>query len=118
MFISIEDTNELTALDKAVLSILVGDNAVVPVPAATPAKATPTPAKKAAAAAPAKADPEPEADAGSDDAVTMQDAVDLATRLVSEGKAADVKAALANAGVKRVSELEGDAVGVFVTTLS
>jgi len=55
-----------------------------------------------------------EEDAGE---ATLQDAVDLATKLMSSGKAADVKAVLTDAGVKRVSELKGAAISKFVNAL-
>lgn len=122
------------------------DTAAAPAPAKTaPAKPAPNPApaeeveeeeeptKKAPArrkAAPKKAAPkkveEPEVDEleddsddAEDDAVeySLDDAVKLATSLVSDGRAADVKTALKNAGAKRVSELKGAAIGQFVEEL-
>src|SRR5699024_3346904 len=91
------------------------------------------PVKKAPArrkAAPKKAAPkkveEPEVDEPEDDSddaeddageYSLDDAVKLATSLVSDGRAADVKTALKNAGAKRVSELKGDAIGQFIEEL-
>jgi hypothetical protein len=51
-------------------------------------------------------------------APTMADAVALATKLVSNGDAAKVKAALSDAGAKRVSELDEDKIAGFVAALS
>lgn len=110
------DTNNLTALDKAVLYVLL-DDGQPQAPAETEA-AKPAPAKKAAApAAPAKkaaaAKPAPEPEVEEDEAdeaeaeVTMEDATKAATKLVSSGDAAKVKAALAKVGAKRVSEIDG-----------
>lgn len=71
-----------------------------------------------------KAEPvsEPEPEAPSEPAAagspTMEDAVALATQLVSNGRAADVKAALASFDTKRVSELKDDAIPQFVALLS
>jgi hypothetical protein len=111
MKITIDTTEELSATDLEILALLTGTNAVAPT--AKPA------AKKAAAAKPAP-EPEPEADEDlvGGDAPTMADAVALATKLVSAGDAAKVKAALADAGAKRVSELPDDAIAGFVAALS
>lgn len=122
------NTEEITDLDRAVLAVLADGGATAPV--ATKAEiaetAAPAPAKKAEpakkAAAP-KAEPapepkpEPEAEAVASSGATLTDAVEAATKLVSEGKAAKVKAALAEAGAKRVSELaEGD-IPAFLAAL-
>lgn len=48
---------------------------------------------------------------------TMSTAVSRATKLVSEGKAAKVKEALAQVGVSRVSEVPKDQLGEFVAAL-
>ena len=141
MQIIIHDTNELSELDLTVLKALVGVESSTPAAAnkasstAAPAaeKAAPA-AKKAAAAAPAKKaaakpepDPEPEAEeeepeAEDEDLVggpTMADAVALATKLVSEGRAVEVKSTLAECGAaKRVSELEGDNIAKFVNAFA
>lgn len=94
------------------------------------ATATPAPAKKAAAkkaAAPVPTpDPEPEADAdddvlGGDDEepteYTMADAVARATELVQASKATQVKEALADLGVAKVSHLKADQIGEFMTAV-
>lgn len=48
---------------------------------------------------------------------TLQDAVDLATKMVSEGKSADVKSALAEVGAARVSQLKGESIAAFLKIL-
>lgn len=82
------------------------------------------PAKKAAAKPAPEPEPEPEDDdegedllGGEDDAPTMDDAVARATELVGKGKSAQVKAALAEVGVKRVSDLSDDQVPAFLAAL-
>ena len=55
--------------------------------------------------------------AAADDAPTLEDAVAAATPLISAGKAAVVKAALANAGVKRVGELPAEKIAAFIEEL-
>lgn len=84
-------------------------------PAAAPAKkAAP---KKAAAKAP-EPEPEAEEEAGDDEGVTLQQCIDRATELVSEGRAAEVKGALSNLGVKRVGELEESQYEEFLAAIS
>lgn len=58
-----------------------------------------------------------EEQAAADDAPTLEDAVAAATPLISAGKAAVVKAALANAGVKRVGELPAEKIAAFIEEL-
>lgn len=113
--------------DRAVLALLAGN----PVAAAAPAAAAAAPAaapKKRAAAKPAPAPaPEPEDEPEDEDededvvggtAPTMGDAVARATELVGAGEASRVKAALADLGVKKVSELKGaDDIAAFVEAL-
>ena len=133
MQITIHDTNELSALDLRVLHALVGGEAPsTPVSQPTTAKAAPAKApaakapEKAEKAAPAKEEPvaeEPEEDtedAPADEApaVTKKDAVALATKLVSEGQAANVKKDLTDLGAKRVSELADEDVPAFIAALS
>lgn len=117
------DTNNLSDLDKAMLAFLAGeeaDDTVEPDPEPTPAPAKAAATKKAAKADEAPA-PEPEPEADEDlvggDAPTMSDAVAAATTLVSEGKAATVKAALAVVGAKRVSEMEEGDIPAFLAAL-
>lgn len=66
--------------------------------------------------------PEPKEDAegvdtDSDDGATLDRAVALATERVSRGDAAAVKAALAKADAKRVSELSGEGIATFISEL-
>lgn len=58
-------------------------------------------------------EPEPVEDA----APTLDDAVARATTMVSAGKTAEVKAALATAGAKRVSELKPANIQTFLDAL-
>lgn len=90
-----------------VQSLLAGET-VEEAPAPAPKKA---PAKKAKPAP----EPEPEEEATG---VTLEDAVARATELVSEGRAAEVKGALATFDVKRVSELDESQVEAFLEALN
>lgn len=137
------DTNQsLSDTEKAVLRTLLGESGPTPVtepaggwseggPEEKPAKKS-APAKKAAPKKQAKPDPEPEPDEdeaeadepevddladADEDAPTMDDAIRVATELVSDGKAAQVKEALAELGAKRVSELSADDVPAFLQSL-
>lgn len=130
------DTNNLSELDTAILSLLVGREANIaaatPAKAATPATpakaAAPAPAKKAAAPAAPKEEPaevptsEEAGDTGEEDLLggqpTMADAVAAATQLVSSGGAAKVKAALATVGAKRVSEVAETDIAAFLAALN
>lgn len=90
---------------------------------AAPAEAAKPAATKTAKAAAKPAAAEPEAAAEADDAPaaaegpTLDDAIERATTLVSEGKAAQVKAALTSVGAKRVSELTDKTIGGFMDAL-
>src|SRR4051794_28064333 len=77
-----------------------------PEEAPAPAPAKKAPAKKAAAAAAPPAEEEATEEEPADGEVTLQQCIDKATELVGEGRAAEVKGALATLGVKRVGELE------------
>lgn len=118
------------------------------VPSTTPApvaekpkrqpKVTPAPAAdETAAAAPAQRFSEPEVPTSEEDGITgedllapadpadppaaqptMNDAVAAATPLISGGKANEVKAVLAELGVKRVSELPEDKLQAFLDGIS
>lgn len=135
------DTNTLSDLDRAVLSLILGGEPA-PAPAAeqpkpAPAKPKPAPARKATVEeVVAAAKPEPEVptseeagDTGEDliapadsadpapAEVTMSDAVAAATKLVSSGQSAAVKDALTGLGVKRVSELADDQIAAFINAL-
>jgi hypothetical protein len=88
-----------------VTSLLAGAEPEEAAPAAKP--------KGKAKAAPVEEPEEEEAAEGP----TMQDAIDKATELVGEGRAAEVKGALANFGVKRVGELDESQVAEFLEAL-
>jgi outer membrane biosynthesis protein TonB len=49
---------------------------------------------------------------------TLSEAVEVATQLVSSGKAADVKKALSSVGVKRVGQIPADKVDEFLVALN
>ena len=109
-------TSPFTDLETAVLHAFDGRAPAAPAPVAAP-----TP--KAVVVPPvAKPTPKPEPTPEPDEdllggAATLEDAVARATTLVASGKTAQVKAALAAAGAKRVSELSGAKIGVFLGAL-
>ena len=120
------DTNNLSELDLRILWLL-GNADDAPAPKAEKAAPKAEPAAKAAP----KAKPTPKAeepveeleeaveeDTADESGATMEDAVALATKLVSSGQAAKVKAALAEAGAKRVSELKDEDIASFIAALS
>ena len=81
--------------------------------------------RRSRAAAKPEPEPEPEVEAEDDEdddllgaGPTMEDAVALATKLIDDDRAADVKAALASVGVKKVGELRGDDIAAFIEELS
>jgi hypothetical protein len=96
-----------------------------PTTQATPASApeVPKPPKKAAAApkpplaAVPDPEPEPEVETTAEGGYTQQDAVRIATDLVSAGNSAKVKDALAAVGAKRVSEVGEDQLPEFIDAL-
>lgn len=96
-----------------VQALLAGEEAA---PAPTPAKKAP--AKKAAAAAAPPAEEEATEEEPADGEVTLQQCIDKATELVGEGRAAEVKGALATLGVKRVGELEESQYAEFFEAIS
>lgn len=112
------DTNNLSETDVNFLRVLVGD-------APAPTEAAPAAKKATAKKAAAKPEPTPEpeadeavADDSSDaDTPTLEDAVALATKLVSAGKSKEVKAALTDVGAKRVSEVDEDKIGELIAAL-
>ena len=124
------DTNEpLTETDRAILAPLLGN--IVPVEEPAPATAKPARTTKTARPAP-EPEPEPEpaktapVEETEDEAededllggeVTLQDAIDRATELVSSGKSAQVKAALAQVGAKRVSDIKPSNLKKFIDAL-
>lgn len=123
------DPATLTDEDVRIFALLAGTDADVKADGGTPEKAAPAAAPAAKAAPKAKPAPKAEEpveeaeeavedDAPDADGATMEDAVALATKLVSSGQAAKVKAALAEAGAKRVSELGEDKIADFIASLS
>jgi hypothetical protein len=115
------DTASLSELELRILSILAeGGNWP---PAAEPPtvvkKAAPPKPPKEAAPEPPAVEPEPVVEPAetAEDAPTMADAVAAATKLVSSGGAATVKAALAAVGSKRVSEVAPENIAAFVAAL-
>lgn len=120
------DTASLTPTELGVLAALStkqdlvfhGSDPVAKAPKAAELKTANVPEARAEAPK-GKPEPEPVEDlVGTDDAPTLDDAVARATALVSEGKAAAVKAALATAGSKRVSELATPAkIQIFLDAL-
>lgn len=119
MHISLNTAEEISGLDKQVLSVLAGGTVA---PAAAPAKAAPA---KTQGKAPAKPTPEPETavepEPEADEApagATLEEAVALATKMVSNGEAAKVKKALGTVGAKKVSEVSADKVDEFISALS
>lgn len=119
----------LTAFEQGILNSLSGAvvgaptvliNTTVKEPVVAPATLTKAEAKAAAKAAlVTKADDSaPVAVAAADGEVTLADAVAQATELVKQGKAADVKAALATVGATRVSELKGAKIATFLEALN
>lgn len=125
------DTNNLSELDINMLAFLAGQEPEAETEPDEPVEETPAPAKKAPAkkAAAAKPAPEPEVpsseeagDGGDEDLVggtapTMSDAVAAATKLVSSGGSAKVKAALEAVGAKRVSEMAESDIPAFLAAL-
>jgi hypothetical protein len=127
MQITINTAEPLSDVDVAVLRTLLGENAETPVSAPVAAKAAPAAKKAAPKAEKAAPEPEPEdepeadepeEDLVGDDGPTMEDAVALATKLVSSGQAAKVKAALGEVGAKKVSEIKAGDIATFVNALS
>lgn len=118
MYISIE-TNDLKATDANVLRAIADalDGAPTPTPAADVVKEDrkAEQAKAAPAKAAKKAAPAPDPDESGDD--PTEAAVERATALVKGGKTAVVKKALAEVGVKRVSELSAEHVEDFLAAL-
>lgn len=140
MFIQF-DTDTISETDKAMLRALVGETPAATVTVinsgadvvkedrkAEQAKKAAPAAKKAAAP---KAAPAPQEDASEDadedvvgaeptaddSAPTLDDAIDRATELVKADKLAEVKAALKDAGVKKVGELPAGKIAGFLTAL-
>lgn len=122
------DTNNLSELDIAMLGFLA-DQGEPQEPDEDPAPVVETPKPKAAKAPKAEkpaepvaetpaAEPEEEDLLGGEDVPTMSQAIAAATELVSTGGAAKVKAALAEIGVKRVSEMKDSDIPTFFAALA
>lgn len=113
MHISINtDDGPLSDTDKNVLRALLGDAPAAPAAKTTPAKKT--------AAAPAKDEPDdaPDEDSTADEgSMSLDEAIVLAKKMVSNGDAAKVKEALTAVGAKKVSEISPAKVDKFVAAL-
>lgn len=103
------DTDNAKDLEilQAMVGALNGNNAT-----AVATKKTTAAKKTAAAPAPEQTPEEPEA------GVTLDDAVKLATEMVADGKATEVKAALAQFDADRVSKLDPGHISGFIAALS
>lgn len=117
--INSDSDRDLTPHELGILRALAntGDAAPAVEGAASTAKTakqkdTPT-LKSAPTPAPEEDEASPEESSGG----TLEDAVSRATALVSQGKTASVKEALAATGAKRVSELKGAMIGAFLKAL-
>lgn len=88
---------------------------ILSTPDAEEAPAAAAPKKTRAKAAPA---PEPEDEPADDGATTLEQCVERAQELVAEGRSAEVKGALANFDVKRVSELDASQYDEFLAALN
>lgn len=113
MLITIDTSQPLSDLDRQVLEAYLSDTwppSQPTAPAEEPVKEEPkkpAPRKRAAKPAPEKEpEPEPEPEDEASDGPTLDDAVKAVRDAVSAGKKDDVKAALAEVGVKRASEME------------
>lgn len=133
--ININTTEGLSDLDVKVLGAIAGaagavwSGATVETPSVQ-AKAAelasrvgadkPAPAKKAAAVKPKIEEPkDTEEDvAGVDSEYTLQDAIDKATQMISEGNAKGIKAALVAIGAEKVSKLTDEQVGQWFAALA
>lgn len=86
-----------------------------PAPAPAPVQEEPAPAPEEPAPVPEEPAPAPE-EGGSDEGL-LDVAVKRATALLAEGDTTPVKEALKAAGARRVSQLKGDAIQVFLDAL-
>lgn len=123
--ITITDVANLTAEEKALLATLTDGGQAAEKPAAAPkAKAEVAPKKKKVVeeevveAEVVEDDEDEDEDLVGGDEPTMADAVARATELVGEKRQQEVKDALAEFGVKRVSELKGGQIGAFLESLA
>lgn len=134
------NTESLSALDREILRLVLGDNvdgSSTPAPSKAPAAAREAGVgRRLQAARKAKpepepdedvepdvedveADEEPEADAADEyDDVTIENAMELAQNMLRDGQRTKVVEALAVAGAKKVGELKGAQIAKFVKALS
>ena len=119
MIITIDTTQPLSPADVAALRAYVAGPApataeAVPVakPKSKPAAAPETPAPPVVTPSPEPVVPDAE-----EPVHELRTAVSRATELVAAGKSSEVKAALATAGAKRVSELTPATLPVFLAAL-
>jgi hypothetical protein len=116
--INTDNANPISDYEMGILRALTGEPSAVhaaPAPKAAPA-APKAPKPEPAAVVPEPAQ-EPEEDLLGTETATLDDAVARATALVAAGKTSVVKAALAVAGAKRVSELKGATISTFLEAL-
>lgn len=145
MLITVDTSQPLSDLDRQVLQAVLADTwpptkeapatwtatgnwaAEEPAEEAPPAKKAPArrnrkvkaapdpePSPESAPSAPsAESADEPDEDAGP----TKEDALAAATKLLGEGRMADVKSVLSNFGVKKVSDLKPSQYGDFIDSL-
>lgn len=119
LHLEIDLGEQLSERDKALLHAILGGKAtparLEEIAETKPAKAAPA---KTATKAKAEPEPEPEPEAAEEGGATMEQAVEAATKLVAGGKAAKVKTALTDLGVKRVSELDPSDIQAFLDAVN
>ena len=121
--ITLDSNAPLTEKDRAILAPILGNIVPIEEPApstakpARPAKPAPAKTKPAPVEEPEVEDEETEDEDLLGGEVTLQDAIDRATELVSSGKSAQVKAALAQVGAKRVSDIKPSNLKKFIDAL-
>lgn len=108
MQITIDTNSDLSEFDKQILSLLTDGTTQAIVAPKAAAKTT------KAAAAPEPVADEPAPDSGG---ATLDDAIAAASKLISAGKTADVKSALAKFNAKKVSELTENNIAAFIAAL-
>ena len=117
--------DSLTALERGVLELLLGQPVDKPMAKKAPAKKAPAkkatppspPTPPSAPSAPSPEEPEPAAAEEDEEGPTLDAAVARATALVADGKQSQVKAALKTVGAKRVSELKPSNIEAFLEAL-
>jgi hypothetical protein len=115
--VTLKITHPMTQNELDIVHSLLGGNDA-PIKGKTEEAAPAKPYKKAKplAAPEVEVDAEETEDEPAADKLAL--AVKTATEMVAAGKTAEVKAALANAGAKRVSELKGAAIDAFLEDLN